>query len=157
MGPQSGVTVKVNVDAADSKDAPTAIKTIEPSRADFDKTLFEEILLDMRELSDAVLGELEAQLQSQINEMTAAGLYSPSSANNNNAQVGGFIQVIDLPHQANVQIVPSDLHYPTVESAVEDMEHRQRAVQDLVVAKTNIMKLELLKSIVGLSKEALSS
>merc|ERR1712190_226283 len=102
----------------------------------------------MNEIGDFAVGELEAQLQMQFNQITGTtGLRasSHSLARETAIPSPGFLEgashhvasVQAPPRQANIKIVAADLPYPTVSSMSQDMSYRRDVAETLVVAKAN--------------------
>lgn len=125
----SVLSVKVNVLPASPPDPSlrSAIDNLESARADHEKEMFETVSGEVGALSTFVVNELEAQLQTQIAAFAGAGALMHKRT------PPFFLQALSeqLPAQANIRVLPTDLAYPTVSSMVQDAEGRRDIVENL--------------------------
>jgi len=124
LGP-SALSVKVNVLPASPPDPSlrTKIDDIEFRRSDEEKELFDSAKGELKALLDFIVNEVEEQIRGHLHGMAATRRgNSPMFIQRGHKQ---------LPTQANVRLVPTDLKYPTVASMVQDMEARRDIAENL--------------------------
>merc|ERR1712183_56570 len=136
------LSVKVNVEAGPALDASiiTKIEAIEQKRTAYEQAMFEQAIAEMTSLTDLVVSELEAKMR-----MSTPGV-----------SVASFLEAsVQVPKQANVQVVASDESYPSVASMVQDMQTRRDISETLVKAKILTLQMSLLKAENQLVKAAM--
>lgn len=153
------LSVKINVLPGMAVD-PTIenkIASIDGGRYQQEKQFFESAAADTRALTTFFISEVEGQLQAQVNAIKgflrrrsiARGFLRAAERNSRKA-------IRALPKQANIQIVTSDVPYPTVASLVQDMQSRRDVTENLATAKVLDMQMNMLKAANLMLKEALS-
>lgn len=126
----SALAVKVHVLPASPPDPALrpVIDNLESHRADQEKDLFETAIGELSALTTFVVDELEAQIESHINSI--AGTSAASSLGK--AAAALFQQRgKQMPTQANVRVVPTDVAYPTVSSLVQGLEERRDIAENV--------------------------
>lgn len=103
------------------------IEDIEYQRSAQESREFESAVGDMDTLLSSVLLELEAQIQNIISAIKNKLSFRQSAAGTD------FLgkRAEQLPVQSIVRVVPSDVHYPTLVSMVQDMETRRDITETL--------------------------
>lgn len=123
LGP-SVLAVKVNVLPASPPDPVLrpAIDNLESLRADREKDMFENAVGEFNALVTFVVNELEAQIESHIDSIAG----SSAMALTHHKKVPALLERSEqIPAQANVRVVPTDVTYPTVSSMVQGLEARR--------------------------------
>lgn len=120
----SVLAVKVNVLPASPPDPALrpAIDNLESLRADRERDLFETAVGEFSALTTFVVNELEAQIDSHISSIAGTSVASPSFLEQREKQ---------MPAQANVRVMPTDVSYPTVSSMVQGLEARRDIAENL--------------------------
>lgn len=128
LGP-SVLAVKVNVLPASPPDPALrpAIDNLESLRADREKDMFETAVGEFSALTSFVVNELEAQIESHINSIAGTGVASFTKK----TAMAFLERGKQLPAQANVRVLPTDVTYPTVSSMVQGLEARRDIAENL--------------------------
>ena len=134
--------VAVEVTQASPPDASVVkplLEALESGMAAEERSLFDSAVTGFDGLTDLVLAETLAQVQS-LADGVATELRDGRSFNQASFLAGGA-----PPEQSNVRVVASDVPYPTVASLAEDMEARRSTSSGLVRARLLELDLSLLK------------
>jgi len=152
------LSVKVNVMPAIPPDASITakIQAIENKRNDQERSSMDQAMLEMNGLTDVFLNEFAAQVQLNVNDCLGATGASALKKTSSFIQTKETASSNQLPKQANVRVVASDVPYPTVASFVQDMETRRDAAENLAGLKALDLELSLLKAGNAMAKEALN-
>ena len=140
--PQPAV-VTVEVGQASQPDVSVVgplLEDLESSQAHEERSLFESAVEEFDGLTDTVLAEVLAQVQS-----LASGVASPASGDGASFDQTGFLAGELPPEHPNVRAVEPDVPYPTVASLAQDMEARRSISSGLVRARLLELDLSLLK------------
>jgi len=133
--PGRATSVRVHVHSV----APIGLATVQrvhaigQHRARAERELFRQAKKDLSGITSALLAELENRLRATLNVYgdVAKSELRPS----------GFLAIAQLPQQAPVRVVASDMPYPTVASLVQDMESRWDLSEELVRAQLLTLQL----------------
>lgn len=154
------LTVRVIAHAESPPDASVkeGINAIESKRLDAENAVFEQAQGEMNGLTELMLHELEAEIQSRVNTfMGRTQALTHVNTKKTSSNLAAFVETHQqqLPKQANVRVVASDVPYPTVAGLVQDMETRRDIAENLERAKIVELELQLLKVENDMAKEAL--
>merc|ERR1712032_908799 len=160
-GDKLSVKVRVSPIAPPGPSLKPKIDVIEHNRMDNEKHMIDQAVAEMDGLTDVVLNELQAQIQVQLDNFMDHAVGKMLSKRSSHAV--GFIKrdehtssrSEDLPKQANVRVVASDIAYPTISSMVQDMETRRDLSEDLERGIVLQKQLSLLKAENEMIREAL--
>ena len=142
-GGSQPVAVAVEVAQASQPDSSVTeplLGALEAELAEKEGSLFESTAKGFDDITDIVLAETLAQVQSLADSVATL----PSNGGAGFSQAG-FLAGEQPPQQANVRVVAPEVPYPTVASLAQDMEVRRSISSGLVRARLLELELSLLK------------
>jgi len=126
------------------------LDALESSQAQGELSLSESAVQEFDGLTDTVLAEVLAQVQS-----LAGSVASPAPGDNASFEQTGFLTGRQPLEQAVVRVVEPEVPYATVASLAQDLEERRSISSGLVRARLLELDLSLLKRENGLVRRAL--
>jgi len=140
------ITVQVQKEVADSDMSVirSKLQAMEKDRNVAESKFFQQAVSEIDELAGSFIVEFKDQVDKQVRSLLMPLASSPAS----------FLQR-SHSQQANIQVVASDIPYPTLASMVTEMEQRRDTAENLARQKVAMIKLVFLQAANAAAKENL--
>lgn len=148
---QDSVTVKVHTGVSERTDSiVAAIHAVEDERTQAEGKHFRQVEAEVNDLASNYISDFQAQIDKQVHELLSPPDWVLRSKS------ASFLQRADRK-QANIQVVATDVPYPTIAGMLSNMEIRRDTAENLVRKRVARAKLMFLQAANTLTRERLEA